>query len=203
MIMLNLVSLPVIPSLFNLQNCFPSPFNEIFTRWRIFCHCWKGKFENTVVELYVCTTLYFKPMCIPAPVCTCMCGVCADMCIQNKGQKWSTSFITSIHLIFYWTWISVWATLAGQKASRVSCSCLPNKGYRQALWHLTVIYGLWRVRLRSSCLWSTHSNHWAIPSLLYFTFELININWLILFSIALLLDFGLTEKEALIFTFPE
>lgn len=44
LVILSLLSLVINSHLFNLQNCFPGPPNEIFTRWRIFCHCWKGKF---------------------------------------------------------------------------------------------------------------------------------------------------------------
>ena len=34
----------------------------------------KVNFENTFAKLCVCTTLYFKTMCTPALVCTCVCG---------------------------------------------------------------------------------------------------------------------------------
>lgn len=46
----------------------------------------KVNFENTVAKLCVCTTLYFKTMCTPALVCTCVCGTYVGMCTQSNGQ---------------------------------------------------------------------------------------------------------------------
>lgn len=91
----------------------------------------KVNFENTVVKLCICATLYFKTMCTPALVCTRVCGTCSVMCTQSKRSV--VSFLISVHLIIYWTWISVWANLTGQNPPWSSVPSL----YRQALWHRT------------------------------------------------------------------
>lgn len=63
LVILSLLSLVINSHLFNLQNCFPGPPNEIFTRWRIFCHCWKGKFWKYVCLFCVCACAQAPPYC--------------------------------------------------------------------------------------------------------------------------------------------
>lgn len=61
----------------------------------------KVNFENTVAKLCICITLYFKIMCIPALVCTCVCVVLVQACAHRVKKGSVVSFLISVHLIIY------------------------------------------------------------------------------------------------------